>query len=145
MSMYGMVFGQSGAADTLLGVLGLSRSDFYRYRDCYLTEVGEIAVYTRGGGNNRECPCHDIFSTCSHEGDCDDAGHDEGCVEPTQQANRAHPCYLRDEDDDFDNTYATFYFRVPAETDREALAGIQPEIARNDAWLKFIAALEKVK
>lgn len=129
--MYNMIFGESKNADALLKVLGLIRDSFYRYRDCYLDEKGNIAVYTRGGGNNRECYCDD------------DVFHDDGCVVELQDRNINHPCYLFDKDDDFDNTYATFYFRIPEEADRDSLANIEPEIARDDAWMLFLNALKE--
>jgi hypothetical protein len=159
MSFYNMIFGQNQHADQLLAVLGLTRQAFYRFRDCYLTDGGEIAVYTRGGGGNRNCWYCEKLPADAKSGDVVkwDAGteyerdvqvHEVGgelhrvdCVVSMQDANGKHPCYLRDQDDDFDNTYATFYFRVPELADREALAGIQPEIARNDAWVTFLDAL----
>jgi hypothetical protein len=55
MSMYGLVFGESSAKTTCLTAIGLTESDFYRFRDAYLSEDGNVAVYTRGGGNNRVC------------------------------------------------------------------------------------------
>lgn len=119
MSMYNMVFGVSGAAPLLLGALGLTEEQCGRFRDCYLTEAGEIAVYTRNGGGNREA-YQDVIDALAR-----------------------HPCYLRDEDDDFDSTYATIYFRVPETLDRNALSRIQPEIARDDAWQAFLAALKR--
>lgn len=144
MSMYGMLFGESESAGVLLAVIGLSKTDFYRYRDCYLDEKGRIAVYTRGGGGNRGCYC-DADYVKDEERTVEFAGekHREGCVVVTHSINREHPCYLSDEDDDFDSTYATFYFRVPETADREALAQIKPEIARDEAWQIALEALRK--
>ena len=133
--LYNVLFGESQSADTLLGVLGMTRDHFYRYRDCFLTEDGRIAVYTRGGGNNRDC-WHD------EPEDFEDCG-DERCVTTKQASNRRHPCYLVDEDDECASTYATFYFRVPVQEDRAVLATITPEIARNDAWLLMLDAVHK--
>lgn len=130
MSMYGMVFGKSQDSEVLLKCLGLSQNDFYRFRDCYLSESGSIAVYTRGGGGNREC----------WGGDCRVDNHIPECVISSQEKLRKHPCYLSDADDEFDETYATFYFSVP---DAKQIDGIAPEMSRNEAWLKFIDALQK--
>ena len=130
MSLYNVLFGENESADTLLGVLGMTRDHFYRYRDCFLTEDGRIAVYTRGGGNNRDC-WHDEPEDCN-----------ERCVIAKHASNCRHPCYLTDEDDEFDPTYATFYFRLPAPEDRAVLA-ITPEIARNDAWLVMLDAVHE--
>lgn len=130
--MYNMIFGENKNALLLLGVLGLIREDFYRYRDCYLSEEGEIAVYTRGGGNNRNCYCEDY----GHEPHDDDS-----CVVPSHEKNREHAMYLRDEDDSFDNTYATFYFSIPEDVDREKLVVVEPELARDEIWVSFLSAL----
>lgn len=131
MSMYSMIFGESEVADSLLGLLGLAKSDFYRYRDCYLADGPNgrkrIAVYTRGGGGNRECFCEN-----------GDAEHSDDCVVPKQESNRSHPLYDSDEDDEFDCTYATFYFRVPDESE---VATIATEPTRNEQWLRFLNAL----
>ena len=129
MSLYNLMFGESPNADALLALIGLTPGDVGRYRDCYLTKDGRIAVYTRNGGGNREC-----------WGSDEDPCNCPGCV--IEERLPKHPLYLSDEDDEFDCTYATIYFRLPESADRDALAAIQPEIARNDAWLSAIAALE---
>jgi len=92
MSLYNALFGENPAANIFLELLGLTKNDFYRYRDCYLAhdEKGEhsemIAVHTRGGGGNRQ----------DNDTDVED-----------------HPYYLFDSDDDFDCTYCTYYFKIP--------------------------------
>src|SRR5688572_23415563 len=100
MSLYNMLFGMNAAADLLLAILDLTRSDVGRFRDCYAAmEEGEprIVVHTRNGGGNRE-----------HWGDDDvEAGEDcdcTGCVITYRMPT--HPNYIRDDDDDFDCTYA---------------------------------------
>lgn len=55
MSMYGLLHGENSDADLLLAALGLTRNDVGRYRDAWVSEKGEIAVYTRNGGGNRQC------------------------------------------------------------------------------------------
>ena len=130
MSMYNLIFGENQQADALLALLGLSKHDFYRYRDCYLTEDNRIAVYTRGGGNNRDC----------WTDECDDDNHVEECVVTRQNKLRGHPLYASSADDDFDNTYATFFFRIP---DKAELEGVAAEPDRNRMWLDFLDALHK--
>ena len=88
MGMYNMIFGQNPMSDAILATLGLTREDTGRFRDCFVSN-GEIAVYTRNGGGNRE-DYQDIFDNLSK-----------------------HFCYLRNEDDEFDCTYATIYFKFP--------------------------------
>jgi hypothetical protein len=91
MGMYNMLFGTNPDAELLLTILK-STGDFDtgRFRDAYLSQDGtEILIYTRNGGGNRED------------------------YEEAINSMQNHPCYLRDEDDDFDCTYAYFYFAVP--------------------------------
>lgn len=52
--MYGLMFGQNPAAAVILATLKLTRSDVGRFRDAFVAD-GQIAVYTRNGGGNREC------------------------------------------------------------------------------------------
>ena len=117
MSFYNLVHGENPMAHILLGLLGLTRGDVPRYRDCYWT--GEyICVHTRTGGGNRE----------SYQD-----GNDGLVMLPT---------YVRDEDDDFDSTYANFYFTVP-----ETFAWAIPQLQAADAtpqqkWESFFSKLQ---
>lgn len=88
--LYNMVFGMNPLSDVILATLGLTRQDCGRFRDCFVAN-SEIAVYTRNGGGNREE------------------------YQPIIDKLAEHPCYLRDQDDDFDCTYATIYFSFPEE------------------------------
>lgn len=90
MSLYNMVFGQNQASGAILATLGLTKDDVGRFRDCFVAD-GEICIYTRNGGGNRE--------------------EYQGTIDTLAQ----HPCYLRDADDDYDCTYCTIYFRFPDE------------------------------
>lgn len=129
MSLYNALFGQNPYADILLGVLGLTKGDVGRFRDCFVDEVDGkkvIAIYTRNGGGNRQCWKDDDADSC----DC------PGCVIEYRLPN--HPNYLSDSDDDFDCTYATIYFSVP-EPSRpllDFLASLQSEDA-NDPQGRF--------
>lgn len=88
MSLYNMLFGQNPNTEVLLAILELKESDVERLRDVHFSSDG-IEIYTRTGGNNRKSyPNEKLISS---------------------------PYYVRDEDDDFDNTYATYYFRFPDE------------------------------
>jgi hypothetical protein len=77
-------------------ILDLEREDVGRFRDAW-AEIGDshgvpelrIAIYTRNGGGNRQD------------------------YEAQTEKMRQHPCYLFDQDDKFDSTYATYYFRFP--------------------------------
>lgn len=134
--LYNLFFGENKQADVLLAALGLTRDSVGRYRDCYI-ENGEIALYTRNGCNNRE---HWEFSFAEYQ-----EGEDcpcPGCVITYQLPK--HPCYLRDQDDDFDATYATVYFRFPEEykVELEAISA-ETTVAPSKKWKSFIQELSK--
>lgn len=57
-----------------------------------------VVLNTRQGGGNRECWCND------------EENHDPGCLYLNNEELESHPDYVGDEDDDFDSTYASFYF-----------------------------------
>ena len=131
MSMYAAMFGENKNADEVLAAIGLSRDDFYRYRDAFVAD-GKVAVYTRGGGGNRDC--------WGYEG-CDEMAsvHQPGCVISMQDRVRSHPLFERDEDDDCDSTYATFYFRAPS---ADTLTLRDDAVRGEKAWPVLFAALE---
>jgi len=122
VSLYNALFGENPFSGILLGLLGLSKEDFYRYRDCYLVaddEGEQIAVHTRGGGNNREDNDTDVSD---------------------------HSCYLYDEDDSFDCTYCTYYFSIP-DSGLKVLEVLknESELRRSpeESWNKLFTSLEK--
>ena len=123
MNMYAMLFGQNEAAEAILATLGLTQAseDVGRFRDCFVAD-GEIAVYTRNGGGNREA------------------------YEKVFEKLREHPCYLRDEDDDFDATYATIYFSFPEEW-RELLEPLDAgePFDPSKRWAEAIETLKAMK
>lgn len=85
-----MINGVNPATFFILPMLGEKHPDNYpRFRDCFV-DNNEIHVYTRVGGGNRNC---------------------EFGEEKLQQ----HPNYLRDFDDEYDSTYATYVFSIPDE------------------------------
>lgn len=54
MSLYNRLFGENEDATVLLGMLGLTRNSFGRYRDCFLNQDGKsITVISRIGGENK--------------------------------------------------------------------------------------------
>lgn len=105
MSMYNTLFGVNPLSVIFLGALNLAREDVGRFRDAFVAN-GEIAIYTRNGGGNREHYSYD--ETDSGPGEhCDCTG----CIITYRLPK--HLNYLRDEDDSFDSTYATVYFSIP--------------------------------
>lgn len=135
MSLYNMIHGENPFASVLLAVLGLRRDGVPRYRDCYWTGT-EIAVYTRTGGGNRDyyenaAGCRDNYPEYFEEGNDPPSG-------PWNDDLRALPTFQRDEDDDYDCTYATFYFGVP-----EPMAWVIPHLSAEDKepaqkWQEFM-------
>ena len=88
MSFYNMMNGYNPACVFILPMLGRHQDDYPRFRDCFVTDDGNIAVFTRVGGGNRNC------------------GYGEEELYEDEY-------FLTTYDDDFDSTYATYEFRVP--------------------------------
>ncbi len=139
MSLYELAVADGNQRErgaVLLGMLG--GPVVARFRDAWV-EKGEdgpvIAVYTRQGGGNRECYCEG--------GEAGPAHVPESCYAACNEALAAHPLYLRDADDDFDGTYATFYFRAPEEW-REVLAeaAVEP-VDTDERWQEAIARVKR--
>ena len=88
MSMYNMLMGFNPACVVIMPMLGRKQDEYPRFRDCFVTDEGNIAIYTRVGGGNRDC------------------GYNE--EELYKDEN-----FLTTYDDEYDNTYGTYEFRVP--------------------------------
>ena len=88
MSLYNMMNGFNPACVLIMPMLGRKQDEYPRFRDCFVTEENNIAIYTRVGGGNRNC------------------GYGE--EELYKDEN-----FLTTYDDDFDSTYATYEFKVP--------------------------------
>lgn len=87
MSLYNMINGFSPACVFIMPMLGRKQDEYPRFRDCFV-EDGKIAIYTRVGGNNRNC------------------GFGE-------EKLYEDPYFVSTYDDEFDSTYATYLFDVP--------------------------------
>lgn len=115
MSLYNMVMGTNRTAPLVLALLDLTPGDCGRFRDAWVekNDAGQLrlAVYTRNGGGNRE----------EYQG--------------TFDALAEHPLWIRDEDDDFDCTYATIYFRAPEDAlDRVKKLAIEQNVELPADW-----------
>lgn len=86
--MYATLFGGNPQAKVILKMLSLTPTDIGRFRDAFVSE-GKILIYARLGGGNRD--------------------EYKEVIAKLQE----HPCYLSDKDDNFDSTYASFYFSFP--------------------------------
>lgn len=87
MSMYNLVNGFNPACIWIMPMLGRKQEEYPRFRDCFV-ENGNIAIYTRVGGNNRN------------------SGFGE-------EELYSDPNFIDTYNDEFDTTYATYLFRVP--------------------------------
>lgn len=90
MSLYNMLNGFDDNAGAILHALGLDPDKIDRFRDASFGKDGDTHVFhllCRTGAGNRE----DYPNT----------------------ALTSHPLYLRDHDDEYDCTYAHYYFRIP--------------------------------
>ena len=121
MSLYNRLFGENEDAVALLGMINLTRNKFVRYRDVYLNKEGtKIIVLTRLGGANRE----DYFEIIENV--------------------KANPYYIKDYDDEFDNTYAYFEFKVP-EKYADTCKKIAPKEDRLNVGDMFKKEVEEAK
>lgn len=138
MSLYNQVFGFDPLSHMLIKALHVNPLHVPRFRDCFLLD-GKIAIYTRTGGNNRsinETPW--VF---------------EGKVIPRTVAPdnwnsicAAHPDYLGTEDDEYDNTYAFWWFRYPTSPEiHDALTAIAKDHERPRPSTRWKALTESMK
>jgi hypothetical protein len=132
MSMYHMMCKANPAAGRLLGIINLDHATIPRLRDVWANaDMTEVTVLTRTGGGNRA------------------AYNDENT------GLSLHPLFLRTADEEWDSTYATFVFTLPAEGAASMRAEIEGAIGDNpeavakvmeaitmDAETKFKRALE---
>jgi hypothetical protein len=114
MGLYNMVFGTSRQAPLVLALLEQVPGDFGRFRDAWIEKAPDgvlrLVVYTRCGGGNRD----------------EYAG--------TWGEIRQHPLYVMDQDDDFDCTYASAFFRFPDELPASLVAELPEELKAPGAF-----------
>ena len=107
-----------------------------RFRDAWVekSDDGPVnVIYTRQGVGNRACSCG---------GEVKLTHVPENCHAACNEALQAHPLYLRDADDTYDSTYATFFFRAQEEY-REVLdaAAVDPV----DMHARWKAAIDRIE
>lgn len=135
MSLYNMLFGKNPFSGMLLAFLGTTEDAIPRFRDCYVDEHGMIVIHTRTGGGNRN-----------------DYERDRGPSEwnsdgPFNDDIRALPGFVRDEDDDFDCTYADFYFKPNDDVAElvKQLGEIGAQSNPGERWQKLFADMDSGK
>lgn len=119
MSLYNALFGQNKDTLILLEILGVDRDYFNRFRDIELIKNGNIIrVFTRIGGSNRDY------------------------YKDNWEKIKNNFLYIKDYDDDFDNTYAYIEFNIPKNYKEVAkkIFKEEPISFRN----KFEKALEEI-
>lgn len=121
MSLYNMLFGENNETPILLGMLGLNKDFFDRFRDVELIKDGTIIrVFTRLGGGNRE-------------------GYEQ-----TWNKIQSHELYIKDYDDDFDCTYAYIEFDIPDKYKKTAKKMFKGEpVSFEDKFMKEINEMDK--
>lgn len=121
MSLYNALFGENSESNVLLGMIGVNKEYFNRYRDIELIKNGTIIrVFTRLGGGNRE-------------------GYQE-----TWDKIRKHELYIKDYDDDFDCTYAYVEYNIPEKFQETAKKMFKGEpISFGDKFNKELEEMDK--
>lgn len=125
--MYNMIFPiNPDRCGAILGLLGFAKPDEVgRFRDAWVEKDSDgktpiFAVYTRNGGGNREDQAEAITRM------------------------QEHPLYLRDADDEFDYTYATFYFRTPEGILEDVDPNdLQDHVDTSQRWLDALDAMKQ--
>lgn len=121
MSLYNSLFGENEESHVLLGMIGVNKEYFNRFRDVDLIEGGtKIRVFTRLGGGNRE-------------------GYKE-----TWDKIRKHDLYIKDYDDDFDCTYAYIEYNIPEKFKETAKKMFKGEpVSFSDKFKKELEEMDK--
>jgi hypothetical protein len=121
MSLYNSLFGFNSAKEILLKILNIEEETIPRFRDCfYDADRHLIVIHTRTGGGNRE-------------------GYRE-----ENNALTLHDFYKYDCDDEYDCTYANFFFTIPQEFDqlKDIFSGMET-ITPAEKWKSLQFELEE--
>lgn len=115
MSMYNLLHGQNPLAGLIISMLDVYPA---RFRDAWITEDRKIAIYTRLGGGNRDDYQENITQL------------------------QSHPNYFYDRDDEFDCTYATFYYSFPEKYKEILEAMPRSGESGDDRWAKKLLEIQ---
>jgi len=113
MSLYNMLFGYNPLTGVVLSALNIDTSNIPRFRDAYYNaEDNHLVILTRTGGGNRDH--YENMDSRRNSWWCElDVPTEDDLAGPYNEDLRKHPNFLWDQDDDFDNTYAVFFYSVP--------------------------------
>lgn len=142
MSLYNMLFGVDKMAPVLLAALGIKTDQVPRFRDCFLdSERKHIVIHTRTGGGNRDYYANAERYKAHH---ADQIGTEYEYKGPWNDDLHEHANYLYDEDDDFDSTYADFYFSFPTDyvVDLTALCDKVETYRPSNKWQALFRSLK---
>jgi hypothetical protein len=144
MSLYNSLFGINDKTAVLLNCLEINIKDVPRFRDCYIDDT-HIVIHTRTGGGNREY--YENEETCRKNYPEYFDGKDKPPAGPWNAGLRASPYYDFDKDDEYDCTFANFYFKFPEEirSDLEALAKRCPDQKPSEKWKALFSGMAKDK
>ena len=107
MSLYNLLHGMNPKTSELLNMIGLNINMIPRFRDCY-EEDEIIIILTRTGGGNR-----DFYE----DKETNEANYPEYNYQgPFNEDLRQNSYFIEDKNEEFDTTYAEFYFRKPTES-----------------------------
>ena len=130
MNMYNMMFGVNKFAPLLVRMVELDYKNIPRFRDAYIGNRdvdGDpiskvIVIHTRTGGGNREA-YHEMNETLKNE----------------------H--YIFDRDDDFDSTYANWFYKIPEKWKDfiEAISSVGDHRTPKEKWQTLFNKLEENK
>lgn len=122
MSLYNFLMGEDQNARRYLQMLNIDIDDLGRYRDAHLNSDGtKILIYTRCGGGNRQDYLW-VFDKMEK-----------------------HKEYIRNWDDEFDETYCYFEFSVPKKYLKETkkLATGKEPLTVHEKFEKEIEGMQK--
>jgi hypothetical protein len=144
MSLYSALFGTNPLAQIVLTALGTTEDEVPRFRDAYFDAQNDrLVIHTRTGGGNR--PYYESEDRRRDE----DPEAFEGDEPPTGPWNadlRLLPGFIYDRDDDFDSTYADFFFKVPAPFkpifDGLKALGAGKDMSPAERWQTVLSALQ---
>lgn len=144
-TMYNLMFGQDTFADLYLHLLGLDKTKVPRFRDCYLdTNQRCIMIYTRTGGGNRDYYESEEICRANFP---DDFKGDNPPKGPWNEDLRKNQHFMRDENDDFDSTYAMFYYAFPPEHAEvlNTICDFDPKETPEERWRGAFDRLKSIK